>query len=164
MSKAFLRESDFDDDPVVTPPSALPLGVRNYLTPEGADNLRSELARLVEQERPALRGSSDADDRRALQRIDHRIRHLQQSLRTAEIVDPPGQTDMVRFGSRVTVRDAQGAIERYRIVGVDEIDLHAEGLSWQSPLAQALVNQPRGSHVSVKTPGGMRSLEILQVD
>lgn len=165
MSKAFLRESDFGDEPVVTPPSALPEGVRNYLTSVGADRLRGELARLVEQERPALKGSSDPDDRRELQRIDHRIRQLEASLRTAEIVDPPGPSELVRFGSKVTVREANhDDVERYQIVGVDEADFHADALSWRSPMAQALLNQPCGSVVSVQTPGGVRQLEILAIE
>jgi len=164
MSKAFLRESDLGDDPVVTRPSALPEGARNYLTAFGAESLREELARLVAQDRAALKGSSDPDDRRELQRIDHRTRQIEESLRTAEIVDPAGRSDTVRFGSSVTLREANHEAERYRIVGVDEIDFYADGLSWLSPLAQALLNQPKGGLVSVQTPGGVRHLEILQVE
>ena len=166
MSKAFLRESDFADvtDPPV-PATVLPRGAKNYLTAEGAEQLRDELSRLTVIDRPPLAANpSDSDARRQLHVIDARIRYLQQSLRTAEIVTfDHGPQDVVRFGSTVTVRDQEGGEARYRLVGVDETDLGSDRISWQSPLAKSLLNARVGQHVTLKTPVGTRELEIVAI-
>jgi transcription elongation factor GreB len=165
MSKAFLRESDFGEPPEVPRVAVtLPPGAKNYLTSEGAQRLRDELARLIQVERPRLGSPEDADDRRALKVIDQRIRHLQKSLRSAEIVVPEsGTAEIVRFGHTVTVRASDGVVTKYRIVGVDEADGATGRISWQSPLAKALLNARRGERVRVTTPGGFHEVEILAI-
>ncbi|MDB6127234.1 MAG: GreA/GreB family elongation factor, partial [Verrucomicrobia bacterium] len=126
MSKAFTREDDTSETPVLPPlVSPLPPGARNLMTPEGAERLRAELARLLDEERPKLLGASatDADAKRELAKLDQRIRYVQQSLATADVVAPSAQPgDQVRFGSTATVRDSKGRESVYRIVGVDEAD------------------------------------------
>lgn len=136
------------------------------MTAEGAARLRDELQRLVDDERPPLAADPfDVESRRALQSLDRRIRHLQQSLRTAEIVDRGTvRDDTVRFGCRVRVREESGIPETYRIVGTDETDLAAENISWQSPLAKALLTARVGEDVSVETPRGARRLKVLAVE
>lgn len=167
MSKAFLRESDFADTPDLPPPeSPLPPGVKNYLTAEGAARLRAELERRINRQRPPLATASrDPEIKRELHALDQRIRYLQESLRTAEIVSPTENPDgVVRFGSTVDVREPNGERSRYRLVGVDETDPSRGGISWLSPLARALANARRGDHITFTTPSGERSLEILAVE
>jgi transcription elongation factor GreB len=168
MSKAFLRESDFPESPPLAPPvSTLPPGAKNYLTPEGADRLREELSRLTGEARPALAtlAASDVDAKRDLQTLDQRIRHLRESLRTAEIV-PSREVfdDVVRFGSTVTVRDHRGEEARYRLVGVDETDVERGYISWTSPLARALTNARLGEVVNFSVPAGRRELTIVAIE
>jgi transcription elongation factor GreB len=168
MSRAFVRESDVPQLPDLPPlVSPLPPGARNYLTPAGAQRLRDELARLRDTERPQLAAApaEDVDAKRALQLLDQRIRYLQESLRTADITDiTPGPTDVVRFGSTVTVREPNGTETRYRIVGVDETDLDRNWVSWLSPIARALMNARPGERIQFKAPRGVRELEILAVE
>lgn len=167
MSKAFLRESDSELPPEPTPSVALlPVGAKNYITPTGAQRLRNELARLVDVERPPLAANaSDPDNKRELQSLDQRIRRLRESLLSAEIVEPPTEPDpVVRFGATVTVREPDGEVSRYRLVGVDEAEPEHGSISWNSPLAQALLNATQGDRVSFRAPGGPRELEILTVD
>ena len=168
MSRAFVRESDFPQLPELPPlASPLPPGAKNYLTPAGADRLRQELARLRENERPRLAAApaEDIDAKRELQILDQRIRYLQESLRTAEVTDvTPGPTDVVRFGTTVTVREASGAETRYRIVGVDETDLDRNWVSWLSPIARALMNAKPGDRVQFKAPRGTRALEVVKIE
>ena len=53
MSKAFVKESDADDeDPEQIP--ALPPGTKNYMTRAGWARLKAELDQLVRIDRPAL--------------------------------------------------------------------------------------------------------------
>ena len=53
MSKAFTKESDGDEDEALGLP-ALPVGARNYMTPEGYARLRAELFTLMDDERPKV--------------------------------------------------------------------------------------------------------------
>jgi transcription elongation factor GreB len=167
MSKAFLRETDFETlPPLPSRASTLPPGARNYLTAGGATRLQRELNRLTQEERPALLGTAaeDLEAKRELQALDQRIRSLRESLRTADIVEAPSTPDgVVRFGCTVTVRGDDGVESRYRLVGVDETDLDRNWISWTSPLAQALLNAERGAEVSFRSPAGARRLKILDV-
>src|SRR3546814_19330710 len=54
MNKAFVKESDRDDDDDLPEAQALPAGTRNYMTPAGSARLRDELAQLMNVERPAV--------------------------------------------------------------------------------------------------------------
>lgn len=167
MSRAFVRESDVPQLPELPPQvSPLPPGAKNYLTAGGAERLRAELVRLLESERPRLAAAppDDIDAKRELQLLDQRIRYLQESLRTAEVTPTtPGATDVVRFGTTVTVRE-KGAETRYRIVGVDETDLDRNWVSWLSPIARALMNARAGDRVQFKAPRGARELEIVAIE
>lgn len=167
MSRAFVRESDVPQLPELPPQvSPLPPGAKNYLTPEGAEKLRAELARLAETQRPPLAAApaDDLDAKRELQVLDQRIRYLQESLRTAEVVPPSAEKEVVRFGATVTVREKSARETQYRIVGVDETDLDRNWVSWLSPIARALLNARRGDRVVLKAPRGDRELEIVAID
>lgn len=166
MSKAFTREEDAADEPVLPAlVSLLPPGVKNYLTAGGAGRLRVELARLNDQRSELLgRAVSDPEVKREVAQIDQRIRYLQQSLATAAIVDPPGaKAGKVQFGSTVTVRDGRGEESVYRIVGVDETDFERNEISWLSPIAKALMNAKVGQKVPFKFPKGVTELEVLRI-
>jgi len=167
MSKAFTRESDDDgqDLPRVSrPTSALPPGAKNYLTAAGEKGLRAELERLVQVERPAAALGEEADGRRQLQLLDQRIVHLQESLQSAIVVEPPPQPwEQVRFGASVTVRDRTGSESRYRIVGIDEADVDRDWVSWCSPIARALLNARLGERVRFRVPAGEQELEIVAI-
>ena len=52
MNKAFVRESDSEDDEELSPALQLPAGMRNYITPAGHARLKSELEHLIKRERP----------------------------------------------------------------------------------------------------------------
>jgi len=166
MSKAFLRESDFSEPAELPSPIAtLPPGAKNDLTPDGAERLRAEAMRLLDEERPKWTSSPESSDaRQTLQAIDQRVRSLFKSLRTAEVISPPAVSDdHVRFGAFVTVREKTGTELQYRVVGVDEIDLERGWVSWISPLAKALMNARKGQRVILKAPRGQTELEIVAV-
>ncbi len=167
MSRAFVRESDVPQLPELPPlVSPLPPGAKNYVTPGGAHRLREDPARLLDTQRPRLAGAppDDIDAKHELQVLDQRIRYLQESLRTAEIVPPPAEPgEVVRFGATVTVREPGGVETPYRIVGVDETDLDRNWVSWLSPIARALHHARLGERVVIKAPRGPRELEIIAI-
>jgi transcription elongation factor GreB len=178
MSKAFTKESDGDEDDVESPELAIPAGTKNYITPLGAQKLRDELKKLLNQDRPEVVktvswAASNGDrsengdyiyGKRRLREIDRRIRFLTQRLERAEIVDPAKQSgDRILFGATVTVQDEEGRKRIYRIVGIDEADVARGHISWISPLAKALLNYKQGEVIVFRSPKGEEELEIVEV-
>ena len=179
MNKAFVRESDSEDDEELSPALQLPAGTRNYITPAGHARLKSELEHLIKRERPhvvevvawaASNGdrSENGDyiyGKRRLREIDRRIRFLTKRLDIAEIVDPlrQGDNDQVFFGARVTIADADGTENTYTIVGVDETDVARGRISWISPLARALIKSREGDSIRFQSPMGIREIDIIDV-
>ncbi|WP_150429595.1 transcription elongation factor GreB [Dechloromonas sp. CZR5] len=179
MNKAFVRESEGDDEDLLEPSLKLPPGTRNYITPAGHARLRDELESLVKRERPhvveivawaASNGdrSENGDyiyGKRRLREIDRRIRFLSKRLDIAEIVDPlrQGDNDQIFFGARVTIVDQDAQENTYTIVGVDEAEVSRGRISWISPLARALLKAREGDSIRFQSPVGIRELEILEV-
>ncbi len=125
MSRAFIKED-------VDPPersgrkrsaSGLPPGATNYVTARGAKRLRDELQKLR-----ATNGGSE------------RVVELGHILASVHLVDPPDPASTsVSFGATVTVKDKKGLAETYTVVGVDELDLEPDAVSWISPIGKALL-------------------------
>lgn len=179
MSRAFVDEASADSRDEDAPEFKIPLppGARNYVTPEGAERLYSELKTLEATERPdlaaeILRLSRDptnsdalATARRRLARLDRRIEYLARMAGLAEVVNRPASGyDRVRFGARVTVRYGDGATSTFRIVGVDESDPVAGLVGWTAPLARALMGRAPGENSVVLLPGGEKTVTVLAVE
>jgi transcription elongation factor GreB len=160
MSKAFTRESDDSPDlPLVLPRPTLPPGIRNYMTKDGAEQLRKEAARLSEE-----RSNRDLNVQVALTRLNLRLRQIEDILLSAVVVEtPPAEQNTVRFGAYVTTLDSRGEETVYRIVGIHEVDLDRDWISWQSPLARALLNKQVGDSAIFLTPAGQQTLKIVKI-
>ena len=178
MSKAFVKESD-DDDEIDAAVPAIPAGSKNYMTPQGHRRLKDELLQLIDVERPEVVrvvswAASNGDrsengdyiyGKRRLREIDRRIRFLTKRLDLAEVVDPSVHhgNDQVFFGATVTYENQHGEEHTVTIVGIDEFDpLHGK-ISWISPVARALTKAREGDSVTLKTPSGIEELTILEV-
>ena len=81
------------------------------------------------------------------------------------MVDPGLQPnrDQVFFGATVLYMDRAGEERTVTIVGVDEAEPLAGRISWISPVARALIKAREGDTVTLRTPGGIEELEILEV-
>ncbi|MFA6314453.1 MAG: transcription elongation factor GreB [Sterolibacterium sp.] len=179
MNKAFVKESDADDDDEPAGMPALPPGSKNYMTMDGHARLRAEFEHLVKVERPALvqvvswaAGNGDRSEngdyiygKKRLREIDKRLRYLTKRLENAVVVDTGRQEnlDQVFFGARVSIMDADGNEACYQIVGVDEADASAGRISWISPLARALMKARLGDLVRFQSPVGLREIEIIEI-
>ena len=72
--------------------------------------------------------------------------------------------DKAVFGSCVTIEDnSDGKKITYQLVGPYESDLEKNRISVTSPIGKALIGMCVGSEVSVKTPGGVREFEIVDI-
>ncbi len=155
---------------------------KNYITPNGLQRLRDERLFLLTRERPAVTQvvawaasngdrSENADyqyGKRRLREIDRRIRFLTKRIEAAEVVDPEasrgGRTlGQVFFGATVRYANSAGTERVVSIVGVDEVDLNRNYISWLSPLGRALIKSGPGDCVVLHAPGGTEQLQILEV-
>ena len=97
--------------------------------------------------------------------IEGRVAELEDVISRAEVIDPSklsGET--VTFGTSVEVADEETDQEsRYSIVGPYEADLSRGLISTSSPIAKALIGKRVGDSVEVRTPGGIKSYEVISV-
>jgi transcription elongation factor GreB len=186
MSKAFTKECDGEDDErdhaVDDGAHAQLAGLKNYITPSGLQRLRDERRFLLTRERPAVTQvvawaasngdrSENADyqyGKRRLREIDRRIRFLTKRIDAAEVVNPEAPrggraATHVFFGATVRYANTAGMQRVVRVVGLDEVDLDRNHISWVSPLARALMKSGPGDCVVLRAPGGTEQLQILEV-
>ncbi|AUM11419.1 transcription elongation factor GreB [Ketobacter alkanivorans] len=150
-----------------------------YITPEGRDKLMTELRHISDTVRPevtkALSEAAAEGDRsenaeyiyrkKQLREIDSRIRYLVKRLEVVKAVNQkPTDQSRIFFGAWVELEDLDGGgIERYRLVGADEIDLERGWISIDSPMAKALLKKQEGDDVIVARPKGEACFEISRV-
>ncbi|HEX6017041.1 MAG TPA: transcription elongation factor GreB [Burkholderiaceae bacterium] len=179
MSKAFTRETEGDDDEDAAGVPPLPAGAKNYITVQGYRRLRAELLQLIDHERPKVVevvswAASNGDrsengdylyGKKRLREIDRRIRFLTKRLDIAEVTDPSVHhgSDQVFFGATVTYANGRGDGRTITIKGIDEADSLAGEVSWVSPIARALLKAREGDEVKLATPGGVETIEVIEV-
>ena len=69
----------------------------------------------------------------------------------------------VFFGATVRYANAAGTERVVSVVGLDEVDLNRNHISWKSPLARALMKSGAGDRVVLHAPGSTEQLQILDV-
>lgn len=162
MSRAFVKD-DNDDRPSGELPER-PVGSEpNYVTPAGLAKLRVKVEELHD-EHVRLKGAQEEFDRPRLAEVERDLRYYQARLDAAVLVDVSKQPrDEVRFGARVKTEDESGAVHSIAIVGEDEADAAHGRVSWQSPLAKALMGAKVGDTVTWNRPAGSTTLNVLEI-
>ena len=146
MSRAFVKEDvDLPErSGRKRSASGLPPGATNYITARGAKHLRDELQKL-----------------RAANANSKRVVELEQILASVHVVDPPDpQSNSIGFGATVTVKDKKGRTETYTVVGVDELDLGPDAVSWISPTGKALLAADMGDWITLEDGRAAKIVEI----
>ena len=150
------------------------------MTVEGEAALRIELEKLKKEDRPAvIQAIAEAREHGDLKEnaeyhaareqqgfIEGRIQDIESKLSLCQVVDisqmPEG--GRVIFGSTVTIINTETDEElSYKIVGDDEANVKDGKISYQSPIARALISKEIGDVVNVHTPGGEVEYEIDDV-
>jgi transcription elongation factor GreB len=169
MSRAFVKEDDAGQAPIIPPRAALPAGVPNYVTPQGLALLRTELAEL-EVKRTQVESSSQDDSERTRQLtvINAQLSALTQRIASAKLIDPTSQpTDQVRFGATVTLRNCNGVQagkERtFTIVGVDEASVAAGKIAFIAPVARTLTGAHIGQTLTLHMGPTRELVEVVNI-
>jgi transcription elongation factor GreA len=150
------------------------------LTVRGEKMLKDELKKLKTEDRPriieaisAAREHGDLKEnaeyhaaREQQSFCEGRIKEIEGKLGNATVIDVTtiNANGKVVFGATVDLVDENSGDEiTYKIVGDDEADIKANMISVSSPIARALIGKEEGDVAEVQTPGGVRSLEIVEV-
>ena len=148
------------------------------MTSSGYNDLDMELKKLRSIERPAIikaiaeareHGdlSENAEYHSAREKqsfIEGRIKELESIIGLADIIDISKLSGAIKFGATVKLVDEDSDLEvTYKFVGEFEADLEKNLLNIKSPLARALIGKDVGDSVDVKTPGGVKSYEVLKI-
>ena len=153
---------------------------RTPMTPEGHAKVVAFLKDLKEVQRPAnvvaieearAHGdlSENAEYSAAKEKqmwITTQISMAEDKLARAQIIDPKAVTmEKVAFGATVTLLDPKSDEEvTYKIVGGDEADVKLGLISYDAPLARALLGREEGDSVTFDAPKGRRKFEIVGVE
>jgi len=150
-----------------------------YITPQGHARMTEELDFLWRKKRPevtlALSAAAAEGDRsenaeyiyrkKQLREIDSRVRHLRKRLENMVVVrDAPSNRERIYFGAWVELEDLAGDVQRYRIVGPDEFDMHAQFISMDAPLARSLMGKTFDDEINIETPSGPKTYSVLSIE
>jgi transcription elongation factor GreA len=151
------------------------------ITKSGLEVLQAELQKLKHEDRPRIieeiadaRAHGDLKEnaeyhaaREQQGFTEGRISQIESRLGNANIIDPLALagTSKVVFGATVTLLDVADDKEiRYQIVGVDEADIKIGKVSFQSPIARAMIGKEVDDEVVVPAPGGVKTYEVVAID
>lgn len=148
-----------------------------YLTQEGADRLRAELAELKGPRRTELAQrlraaiqqgdlSENADYSKAKEDqgfLEGRIKDLEALLGRAVIISEASHNGVIAVGSTVLLREKGREPVKYFLVGAQEADPRNGKISNESPIGRALLGHQAGETVEAATPAGKLHFEILEV-
>ena len=155
MNKAFVREADDErasnplpDRPIPTEP--------NLVTPEGLAHIH-EMVDLAQEQHTSARNAGDANE---VARTERDLRYWMARQATAQVMKRNSSSEVVEFGSSVTIRRQDGRNQTFRIVGTDEADPARGTLSYIAPLAKALLGRSKGETIRV----GEGDAEIAKIE
>ena len=150
------------------------------ITVNGLQDLKSELGDLKNVQRPKIveaiaeaRSHGDlkenaeyhaAKEQQGL--IEGRVVAINDVIARANVIDVTKieNDGKVIFGSTVEVQDLETNKKvSYRLVGQDEADIKKNLVFFRSPIGKAFIGKNKGEMVTVNTPSGERSFEILDV-
>ena len=98
--------------------------------------------------------------------IEARIKELEGKLSNLQVIDvmTVNAKGKIVFGSTVELLDEDTGKEIvYKIVGEDESDIKTGMISYNSPIARALIGKNEGDIVTFSAPGGEKQFEVIEV-
>jgi transcription elongation factor GreA len=151
----------------------------HYLTAEGLEKIKAELAHMISVERPAIskqigeaRDKGDLSEnaeydaaREAQGMLELKISQLQDLVANARVIDESKiNTDHIQMLNKVKIKNlATKAIMEFTLVGESEANIKEGKLAAATPIGKALIGKKKGEIVEVQAPGGMIKFEIIDI-
>ena len=164
MSRGFVRESDQEELPIVPPRADLPLGLVNYVTDIGYQELLLERDNMI-YERDNLFIPDENEKRITINFINAKLNLLSNRISTAKIVIPSKQPkSKVCFGAEVFFSvDLDPQIYNYKIVGVDEANIAKGKIAFNSPVAKIMIDKKVGDIAILKLENTEKTFKIISI-
>lgn len=131
-----------------------------YLTKEGIEELKTELAELVSQRGPIAERIKTAREfgdlsenaeyssaRQEQERVESRIAEIEHILLNVEVIKKTTGSKKVQLGSSVTLKNHE--TKTFQVVGTVEADPLNGKISDESPIGQALMGKVEGDEVEI---------------
>lgn len=150
----------------------------HYMTQEGLDKLKKDLADAIAQ-RPVIsaqiaeaRDKGDLSEnaeyeaaREAQGLLELNISKLQELVMNARVIDESQiGTDKVQMLNKVKVKNLNtNQVMVFSLVGENEADFMAGKLAATTPIGKALMGHSKGDVVEAKVPSGIIKFEILDI-
>ena len=151
----------------------------NYYTPEGLDNLKSEIKQLESIERPKIsqqiaeaRDKGDLSEnaeydaaKEAQGMLEARISKLKNKLANARIIDDSEiDNSKVFILSTVRIKNTKNQMElSYTLVAENEANIKSGKISVDSPIGKGLLGKEVGDIADLNTPAGTMKFEVLSI-
>ena len=150
------------------------------LTKEGEKKLQEELKNL-KLERPKItKAIAEAREHGDLKEnaeyhaareqqgiVEAKIKNIEYKLANSEIIDNKFNKDgdQIIFGSIVELLNVEDNSKiKYQLVGEDEADLTKNKISFNSPIAQGLINKKIGDVITISVPKGELSFKVININ
>ena len=151
-----------------------------YLSKEGYENLKSDLNRLKNKERPKIinqiaeaRDKGDLSEnaeydaaKEAQGLLEARISKLENDIANSRILEENNtELNSVRLLTKVTIENLENNMQmQYAIVSHAEADLSKQKISVDSPIGKGLLGRKIEDVVSVNVPSGIMKFKIIKID
>ena len=149
-----------------------------YLTPEGLDKLKKELADALAQrpvisaaiaearEKGDLSENAEYDAARDAQGLlEVKIARLKNKIANVRIIDGSQiDTETVSMMNKVKVQNlATKAVMEFTIVSESEADFSQGKLAATTPIGRALIGHAKGETVEATVPSGVMKFKIIEI-
>ena len=164
MSRAFVKENDLEHAGIDIPERPLS-DEPNYVTLNGLKLLNKKIGVLRIDRENLKQQKDDSIIKQKIAAVERDMRYYAARIESA-ILTIPKEEDIstVLFGAKVTVKDENGKISTFEIVGEDEADILQGKVSYLSPLAEALIGSKIGDEVTWEKPIGDTFLNIQKIN
>jgi transcription elongation factor GreA len=151
---------------------------KNYVTRDGLESLKGQLAHLVSVEaKEAIEMIAEARDKGDLsenaeyeaakayqENVQIKISNLSDKISRSEVISTPTNTDQVEMLTIVKLKNHSKNIDvEWSLVPENEINIREGKISFNSPVASALIGKKVGEIVEVEVPVGNMRLEVLGI-
>ncbi|MDH4121306.1 MAG: transcription elongation factor GreA [Deltaproteobacteria bacterium] len=149
------------------------------ITKAGFESIKEELKDLLTVQRPRIQKEiatarehgdlrENAEYHAAKERqgfIEGRIQEINGKMPHFQVVEPGKMNNSsVAFGATVTIQNTETEEKiTYQIVGQEEADVKTNRISFQTPIAKALIGKKVGDVVAITVPKGKMEVEIVDL-
>jgi transcription elongation factor GreA len=147
----------------------------HYVTAEGLDKLKAELAQLIAQRPVISKQIAEARDKGDLSEnaeydaakeaqglLELKISKLENTIANARVIDESRiNTEQIQMLNKVKLKNlVNNTVVEYTLVGESEANFREGKLAAATPIGKALIGRKKGDVVEVVVPSGVLKFEV----